>query len=372
MFTNNNQKKLTLFLIIIIGLVLRWLFPLDRLFDFDQNQIAEFSKQIIEKNLTLIGPRTGPLQFFTGPLIYYLGAIIYKLTNLHPIANTYISLSIYLLTIFSLLIIFKNKFTFFFRTTFIALYSLSPYFIQLDRVTWNPNLSFLSGSLVLMSLLYYQKQNPLKSYAFGFLGMFLAYQAHFSGFIMLVIALILSLIFHKSIKFIVSTISGLLISLSSLIIFDLRNNWLNLRGLLAMLSNSEQVGKVSLFARLYKNITITLENLGKILIYNSNFISLSLIGLIILTVWFKSESKFLTKKQKSITLLWSILFAILFALYRGQTPEYYFLMQPPAFCIVIADLLSKYHKKISHMFYYQAYYLQFRWEQSYPLVLQTV
>ncbi len=78
-----KTKSLTILLIVAAGLFLRWLYPLDRLFEFDQNQIAVFAKQIIDKNFTLIGPRTGPAQFFTGPLIYYLGAIllVYRLTS---------------------------------------------------------------------------------------------------------------------------------------------------------------------------------------------------------------------------------------------------------------------------------------------------
>lgn len=336
-FTKNLKNKPVnlLWLIIILGLVLRTLYPLDRFFSFDQEQIANAAKQILQKDFTLIGPRTGPVAFHTGPFIYYLGALIYGLTRLHPIANTFIALAIYLLTAVFILKITKKKFSNSFRLVFLTLYSLSPYLISLDRITWNPNLSFLSASLIFFGLL---NSNLL----FVFTGMFFGYQAHFSAFIVFAISLLIIIFLKKSFKLAISLIVGLFTSLIPLIIFDLRHNWLNLKGLLSLLNNTEQIGLVDYLGRLFKNFLITFENGGKIVLYNLPFISLILFGLLIFIAWFRTSQ--IKTSFKVIVLAWLFSFPILISLYRESTPEYYFLMQLPVWIFIFTDVIHRFFK----------------------------
>lgn len=60
------------FLLIVLGTFFRVLFPTNVSLGFDQVQILENASKILQGDLSLIGPRTGPASIFTGPLIYYL------------------------------------------------------------------------------------------------------------------------------------------------------------------------------------------------------------------------------------------------------------------------------------------------------------
>jgi len=338
-----SQKSFIIFLIVAAGLFLRWLYPMDRMFDFDQNQIATFAKQILNKDLTLIGPQTGPARFFTGPLIYYLGAIIYWLTGLHPVANTYLGLTIYLSTVIALILILRNRFSSI-LTIFLAIYSLSPFFVFIDRTTWNPNFSFLSSSLVFFSLLNFNKEKPLLSYLLGFLGAFLAYQAHFSGFIVLGIAVILSVFINRSIKLATALFFGLIFSLIPLVIFDMRNHWLNFYGLISLFTDKERMGSVDLFVRANHNLLIILENIGKIFLQGLPFISLITIGLFILFIFSRLKNTKLIPQQFIIVWVW-IFSPLIFSFYRLGVPEYYFLIQFPALVLIISFILKEFSEK---------------------------
>ena len=144
-----NQAVILVIMVIFAGFLLRALFPLQREFSFDQAQIAQAAEKILKGQLTLIGPQTGPAAFHTGPLIYYIAAVVYFFTNLHPIANTVLALVIYLLTAISIFFILKSLLDEKLALVFTAIYCLSPYFVSLDKITWNPNFSFLSATLVL-------------------------------------------------------------------------------------------------------------------------------------------------------------------------------------------------------------------------------
>ncbi len=136
-----------IFAFIFFGLLLRlsalFIWP----FGFDQVQILEAVDKILSGDPTLIGPRTGPAQMFTGPLIYYLTAFFYLLrfSYYSLIVST---LSIALLTGLSIYFLIKRYFGYRFAIIALFIWSFSEFFISIDQVTWNPNLTFLASSLV--------------------------------------------------------------------------------------------------------------------------------------------------------------------------------------------------------------------------------
>lgn len=329
------DKKIILS-VFLIGFALRLLLPMERVFNFDQDQIALNALKISQGNLTVLGPQVSGMSFFTGPLIYYLAAFFYKLTDYHPIANAFTSVFIYVFSFGLIWLFFKKLFVKKLVILYLALYALSPLFVQLDRITWNPNLSFLSASLVLSALL-------VPKYLSGiWLGMFLAYQSHFSGFILPLILVIYLFWQRKNFKLAFSGLSGFFTSLMPLIIFDSRHQWLNFRSLFEFIyTNLMEIG-LNFLNRIQTVFMICFENFTKM--FSGYFfpqLVLVLVGLIIFILWLRQPRSLFSVLQKKILLLWFLALPLTALFYYGDTPEYYFLMQFPALVFILADLLSK-------------------------------
>ena len=326
---------MNMIVVIIAGFFLRFLFPLENVFHFDQGQIAIAAQKILAGHLTLIGPLANTISFFTGPLIYYLAVAFYWLTQGHPLANALVGTGIYLLSAICIWFFLRRLTTPIVAWFFIGIYSLSAHIVILDRITWDPNLSFLSGTLVLISLLF-----PLGKLSFliGFLGMWLAYQAHFAGFVLAAEVVLLGAWLRRW-RYIILSLSGLVLSLIPTFIFDLRHDWLNSRGLLAMISNPNRIsGDFLIYQRFFQAILISLENLTKIMIPVLPKWGLVGLGALVLGFWLKYRSSIFNRRQRIILLVWILVFPLVVMFYHGSTPEYYYLMQLPAFVFILTDL----------------------------------
>lgn len=323
------MAKKFIFLVFLLGLLIRLAHPLNRTFEYDQNYLAESAQSILSGKLTLIGPQASAASFFTGPLINYLSAFSYLLSSGHPIANTLIPVIIFAIGFWLVKLISKSS-------TYLVIYAFSPLLIALDRITWNPNLSFLSASLVFLAL-----ASPKHRYAklAAFLGAFLAYQAHFSGFLMLVIALTLA--FFTAKKLLLPLAIGLAASLAPLLIFDLRHSWLNLKGMLGFLQNPVTGDTIN--ANFWGQQPLTqlhssLENIGKLIAYTTHPYLVLGLSLGLLTIYLVS------RKKNLLVPVWVLGFTLFYSLYRGNVPEYYYLMQLPAIAYALSDLLHRFPK----------------------------
>lgn len=327
-------KKIIL-LFFLTGFVLRLLLPMDRVFNFDQDQIALNAMKIIHGDWTILGPQTSHMSFFTGPLIYYWAAVFYGLTAGHPIANALTALSIYVFNFFLIWYFFKSLFPAKLVNLYLGIFALSPYLVQLDRITWNPGFSFLSGSLVLAALL-----KP--SYRSIWLGMFLAYQANFSGFVMVAALVLYWLWQRRNLKLILVGFAGTLTSMLPLIIFDFRHNFMNLTSLGNFIYQAIFEMSFGFILRIKTVLMINFENFTKLFAgYFFPSLVLVLIGVIILLLWLRQRRSFFSPLQRKILLLWMLVFPLSALFYNDGLAEYYFLMQFPALVFIITDLLNQ-------------------------------
>lgn len=327
------DKKIIL-LVFMIGFILRLLLPMERVFNFDQDQIALNAMNIIKGDWTVLGPQTSHMSFFTGPLIYYWAAIFYALTSGHPLANALTAISIYVFSFFLIWYFFKTLFSAKLVQCYLMVYALSPYLVQLNRITWNPNFSFLSGSLVLAALL---KPNNLSIW----LGMFLAYQSNFSGFVILAGLFLFWLYQRSNLKLILIGFSGLIASMFPLILFDFRHNFMNLISLVKFIYRAIFEFNFGFIPRIKTVFMINFENLTKLLAgyFFPGFV-LVLLGILILLLWLIHSKSLFSSAQKKTLLLWMIIFPLAAVFYSDSLPEYYFLMQLPALVFMLTDLLS--------------------------------
>lgn len=338
-------------LMLILGLVFRTFkfeqFP----FNFDQIQIAENSQKISSGDLVLIGPRTGPAAMFTGPLIYYIAAPFQFLLS-DPYVVVAATISISIITSLILLILLKTYLHEKTAQVFFFLWAVSPLLYWFDRVPWNPNLTMLASSLVFLPLT--SEKFSLKEALFISLGVFFGYQAHFSGLLLFPLALV-SLIQMQGLKIfkkwqIWSIPAAFISSLVPTILFDFKHNWMNVNGLLSLLSNKDSVDNFGIFTRMIEKFYIIVETVGKVFIAESTPLLHVCVGLFFLLSSISLLKRNDLRKNLRIPFLWLMVIGIVFAVYRHSTPEYYFfILLSPILFIVSAVLSEIPNKKLFFM-----------------------
>ncbi len=335
-----KKMKLSLLLIFIVGLGLRTWLPMERVFNFDQDQIAINAMNIVNGDWTVLGPQTSNMNFFTGPLIYYWAAVFYGLTGGHPLANAWTSISLYIFSFGLIWYFFKSLFSRKLVNLYLAIYALSPFLVQLNRITWNPGFSFLSGSLVLAALL----KPKLSSI---WLGMFLAYQSSFSGFVMMGALVLYWLWQRRNLALILVGFFGMAVSMLPLLIFDLKHNFMNLSSLGGFIYQAIFGIGFGFLLRIKMVLMINFENLTKLFAgYFFPSLVLVLLGIIILILWLIQKKSVFSSQQRKILLLWMAVFPLSGLFYGDDLPEYYFLIQLPALVFILADLLIGIKKQL--------------------------
>lgn len=333
---------------LVMGGLFRLLHPTNVPFGFDQVQILENAQQILSGDLTLIGPRTGPANMFTGPLIYYLGAplvwIVGDVTTvwLLPVLLAFSTgLALYLTV--------RTYVSHRHALLVLMIWAFSPFLISLDRVLWNPNITVLASVLLFFPLLptkTLHTHSPKLRALVLFVGAFLAYQAHFAGLLLILLALVsICCVFRatrQTVFYSMVVLSGLLISVGSLVLFDLRNDWLNARGFVALLTAEGETKLITLLRDFGNNIFILAETTGKLFAHSSSLPLLLSIGMLVLLgtlMWLRKL------KSAQFAVHWLVLIAGAFAFYARSKPEYYFLIAIPALLYLSTELLTRLHKQ---------------------------
>lgn len=316
---NLPTAELAIFLLIIIVSIYFKFFNLEHFYQmgWDQERDANVAWEIIKNaNLTLIGPRAvGPDGFFLGPLWYYLLVPFYLLFGMDPIAAPVFGATVGVATtavaFFATRSVLDTK-TALLTSLFWATYP--------DRTVWNPILIPLFTFILIFSL---QKalQGNKKFIIWSCLIFGLALQIHFQA-IFFALPLFVTLFALKLQKkfFIKETVCGSLVFMATflpLVLFDLRNNFINVKSFFNLFTRSEgSVNSVYAFSIYVKNIVnsfpLPFEAHKEIYIA---ILTLSAAGIII--------SK-LQKQLKIVLLLILFMPPLLFSLYRGNLSEYYF------------------------------------------------
>lgn len=302
---------------------------------FDQVQILEQAQNIVEKNVTLIGPRTGPASMFTGPLIYYVSAPI--LFFFGPFTTVYlVPLILSMLTGITLFLLTRRYVGKQEALIALTLWAFSPFIVSLDRVFWNPNLMLAATFLIFIPLLRLKVDKLTALLLFA--GAFLSYQAHFSGFLLVALGILSVLAMERSWKLAMSLALGLLISLIPTIVFDLRNEYLNANGLLTLFSDKNESSLIGLGSDLFHNIYIVVETFGKLIFYANHTKTIVATGLLLLMAGLIVLRR---EKHFRVSMAWLALIAVAYSFYSDSKPEYYFLIAVPALLFIGVLLLVR-------------------------------
>lgn len=340
-----SLNRFVIVLIFFGAALLRTIYPGNYPFGFDQVQIAQNAEQITQLDLALLGPRTGPAALFTGPLIYYVAAPFHLLFS-EPYGVIATAICISLLT--GLVILWLSR-RYLDRTqslAFFFLWAFSPLVVVFDRVPWNPNFTFLASALVFLPLL----SKRIGKIELGLLcaGVFLGYQAHFTGLFLLPLAVISLFILEKNIlkNIVRATIlfAAFVISLAPTIIFDATHGWLNLRGVTSLLERQSLASESSWYGeRLLQTGFIIVETLGKVLVAQAPAVLYLVVGIALLgsfLIFVKARTPVV-----KLVLFWLGFVFLAFPFYTEQTPEYYFFILLPVFLFITTESLITLSKK---------------------------
>lgn len=210
------MKKLTIIIILLVALFLRtYRFRELSSFSFDEARDDLLEREmILQKKLTLLGPETriGDKIIYFGPLHYYLMAPALAASHFDPVGPAFLTIALGVLT--TVLIYFLTKS--YLSTLFYAVFPLA---VIYNRWAWNPNTIpfFCSMSL----LFFFKKRYFLSGFFLG-----LAVQLHPVSWLLL-------FFFRQHWR---PVILGIFLGISPIILFDLRHNFLYLRGYLGLFS----------------------------------------------------------------------------------------------------------------------------------------
>jgi hypothetical protein len=203
-------------------------------FSMDQGLFLLRSFEIYQnKEITLIGPTASPLvnghHFFQGPLIYYSIIFLMLISGWNVIVASYFLVFFNFLALIFLYLAIKKIFNKKIATITSLLFIFLPVSINFSNFLWNPNfLLILTPIFIFLGSKSINNKNYWWFLIWGILGG-ICLQFHFQ-FVLILFLTFLFLFFKKqNWKNIFLFISGTIIGYLPLLIFDLRNNFYNIR-----------------------------------------------------------------------------------------------------------------------------------------------
>lgn len=340
-FFNKHREILLIIAILFLGTFLR-IHNLPELtsFNADQEWLAFRAKEILNKDLVLIGPVTSVGNYSIGPAFVYMWSFFSFLTGNAPIAGAYLAVFI---GVVSLLFIhfFVNKFIdqkIAILTMFLV--AISAPTIFWDQSPWTPSLFIIPQILMLIGA-YIINKNKL-GYLLISLSLVIGFQAHV-GIILSFISVLIYLFFVRPVKLdsvtFLKSLGIIVLGLLPNIVFDLAHNFVNFLRLFDVIKG-ENLDYFTGFGKIinvlsYNAISIIYPN-------NKTLIDGVLIRILYALVLVNCVRNLRSKESKSISLLLlitTIFPAFVFYLQQGKFSEYYLMMTVPSSIFMVSLLL---------------------------------
>lgn len=170
---------------------------------------------------------------FQGPMIYYELLFFLVLGKFDPVVSSYIFMVFCGLMIFPLyygakMLINKRA-----ALIMVTVYTLLPYYIDFSRFLWNPTFQFSLIPLLFLLMGWYKKKETNLSFLVLSILLGIMLQYHYQ-FALIIVGLFIYYFFIVKVrpKLIGLYVLGLLIGFAPLILFELRNNFYNIRTLI--------------------------------------------------------------------------------------------------------------------------------------------
>lgn len=339
-----NKKTLIFFLIVILAILVRW-YPIQNgnfTLEYDNAKDSLIIQEMFQyQDPSLVGAITSIPGLFNGPLWYYLALIPNIVLDFHPLASV---ITVWLLVIVNLYLLKKyvNHFAAF-------LYAVSAGLIGAQQNSWIPYLTTLIAvpNLIVLNSLKENKTLDIKK-AF-LIGLFASLYFHSQAAFGIVFVLIIPVIFYLkkiklTLKSILTGIGGFFASLSPLIVFELKNNFIQSKAIWEFVSNwGTRAGEIE------PNQTglLRIVEIGREMLTGAgNAIlptDLSLIGgLIALFLIYQFSKKNEFRKEREVILPILIGSFLLYLVLPAKA--YYLVALMPVWIYGVALYINKFHK----------------------------
>lgn len=288
---------LSLILLVSFFLGARMILSGDFFFLYDQARDFQLVKDIVlNKDIILIGSRSGIGGFFHGPFYQYLLVPLFIAAKGNPLAFTYLFTLIPPLTVLAGFFVMKKLYD-----TRVAL--LTAFFLSITPRIWGYvhsvqglNLIPLIYIFLLYFLVLYSRGRKEAFIAVAFLAGFTFQFETSSAFMLLPVLTLYFIIFGgikriKDLKLIALSLISFCISMSTFILFELKNHFLMLRSLVNALHQPPQNGYLALPERFQ-------EHVGSLsAVYHSGFIENNIILTLLLVAMLVVLCYLILKKQ---------------------------------------------------------------------------
>lgn len=351
-----SKKSFAIFtvLILLIGLIPRAVEVIggNYLFGFDQGLFfQEVKKIIVDKKLTLIGAEVGGAGgFFQGPGWYYLLSIPFIIASGDPYGGMVMMLVFGVATIF--FAIFLGKKIFEGKTALLIgfLIAISPGIISQSRFIWPPFITtFISVFLIFFIFKILERKGKFLSLAALAIGSMFHFEIATGAIFFLQFLIFLPILFYKKFISFKNIIFSLLVfgfTQLPLIVFDLRHDFLNIRGVLRLFSSSNEFSNTFLF--LVKNhLDVFRIN------FLSSFQASHVIWFVIIFILVVGSYLYLrdkaNSKAKKILVLYlltnPLLIFIVFLLYSSTMWQWWILPLSVFYCFVLGTIIAYFWQK---------------------------
>lgn len=354
--------KYIILLLIIFNVVLsaRWIIDGNLFFHTDIARDFLLMEDIVNnKHLTLIGPRSGAIPgLFHGPLWLYLNLPAFVIGGGNPVIVGWFWVALYILGIFIAYYVGKKLFGG--KEGILSALLLSSVTILNVRSLFNPY-----GALMLSPIFFYLFINYLLNQkvkyliiSFLILGFIIQFQMAFGVPLALLSCLYLFYILHKNKKlFHLPFLLISLLPLSSHILFEIRNNFLQIRSVLSYLNGQQSHGKLdlNLFQLVLARIReMFMDGLGTITQNNPYITAFLLFGLIFAVLKVMKEKT--PKKHIYLLFIYFYLgFWIMTVFFKGPLWNYYYIPFIPLLVLIFVSVKSLLNKWIFYALFFLIY-----------------
>lgn len=369
-------KHKYLIALVLAGTFLR-LFKLQASLQFlgDQGRDALVLYKILtELDLPFIGPITSVGGFFLGPLYYYLMAPFLWLANFNPVGPAVATAIIGVLTIPVIYLVVSEmlskkaaKFTAF-------LYTLGSMPVILTRGAWNPNPMPLAVLGIVFGFYKARVTQKTTWLILSAISLGIALQLHYmivflGPFIVLQLYKVLK---NKQLRSrLIFWFLAIIILMIPLILFELKNDFINFNGLIEYLTKNEYQ-KFNLL-QTFKDLKGRSEQaIGMLLGFGEQY---SLVRAWLTRLIWLPSLWFLFKKPSlgyQMIISWLFLSIIAISFYRGVIPAYYLAFILPSVFMLTGYLLSLFKGKLKLIPYiFIAVFLYFNSQTIYKALSET-
>lgn len=347
--------KIIVFVLILFNIFLasRWAFDGNLFFHTDIARDFLLIEDIVSnKHLTLIGPRSGAIPgVFHGPLWLYLNVPAYILGNGNPAVVAWFWVGLYICSLY--LIYYAGRKMFDEKTGLLSALILSSVNVLQVKSLFNPYGALILVPLFLYTLTDYLHNKNIKILALSFLvlGLIIQFQMAFGIPILLItiIYLVWYLWHSKKLNHIFTSFI-LLIPLSTFILFDIRNKFLQIKSVINYLTGVENHGKVDLtffqlaILRFQESI---LGGLGEITLHQ-NPITIFL-AIFILIAFLKLIKKHQLLPIYKLFIFFYGGFWLLTFLFKGPIWNYYYIPFIPMIILIFCSLRKIIDQRIFYL-----------------------